>query len=85
MDNISYFFILTYANIYVLKNQIISWFYLLKIFFIFSNTLVLTSSIDVVFILSIKIRWFHFYDRTFCNAKTASSATCTVCCCSAFV
>ena len=54
MDNISYFLcVLTYAIIYVLIHQIIFRFYLLKYSLFFSNTLVLTSSIDVVFILSI--------------------------------
>ena len=45
--------VLTYAVIYVLIHQIIFRFYLLKYSLFFSNTLVLTSSIDVVFILSI--------------------------------
>ena len=56
MDNKSYFYcvcVLTYAIIYVLIHQIIFRFYLLKYFFIFSSTFVLTSSIDVVVILSI--------------------------------
>ena len=53
MDNKSYFFcILTYAIIYVLIHQIIFRFYLLEYSLFFSSTLVLTSSIDVVFILS---------------------------------
>ena len=46
------FCVLTYAIIYVLIHQIIFRFYLLKYPLVFSNTRVLTSSIDVVFILS---------------------------------
>ena len=49
------FCVLTYAIIYVLKHQIIFRFYLLKYSLFFSSTLVLTSSIDVVFILSMHI------------------------------
>ena len=52
-----YFFcILTYAIIYVLIHHIIFWLYLyfLNILYFFSSTLVLTSSIDVVFVLSIR-------------------------------
>ena len=45
--------VLTYAIIYVLIHQIIFRFYLLKCSLFFASTLVLTSSIDVVFILSI--------------------------------
>ena len=52
MDNRSYFCILTYAIMYVLIHQIIFRFYLLKYSLFFSSTLVLTSSIDVAFILS---------------------------------
>ena len=56
MDSICYFFfcILTYAIIYVLIHHIIFWLYLyfLNILF-FSSTPVLTSSIDIVFLLSI--------------------------------
>ena len=47
MDKKSYFFVFWHAIIYVLIHQIIFRFYL------FSSTFVLTSSIDVVFILSI--------------------------------
>ena len=53
MDDELIFCVLTYAIIYVLIHQIIFRFYLLKYYF-FSSTLVLTSSIDVVFILSIE-------------------------------
>ena len=54
MDSISSLFILTYAMIYVLIHHIIFWLYLyfLNILF-FSSTPVLTSSIGVVFVLSI--------------------------------
>ena len=46
--------ILTYAIIYVLIHHIIFWLFVcFLIFFIFSNTPVLTSSIDVVFVLAI--------------------------------
>ena len=47
-----------YATIYVLTHHIIFWLYIyFFIYFIFSNTPVLASSIDVVFVLSmIKIR-----------------------------
>ena len=56
MDNESHFFcVLTYAIIYVLIHQIIFRFYLLKYSLFFSSTLVLTSFIDVVFILSVKM------------------------------
>ena len=46
-----FFCILTYAIIYVLMHHIIFWLYLYSSFF--SSTPVLTSSIDVVFVLSI--------------------------------
>ena len=49
------FCVLTYAIIYVLIHQIIFRFYLLKYSLFFSSTLVLTSFIDVVFILSVKM------------------------------
>ena len=56
MDNISYFLcVLTYATIYVLIHQIIFRFYLLRYSLIFQALFVLTSSIDVVFILSTSI------------------------------
>ena len=56
MDNESFFVcVLTYAIIYVLIHQIIFRFYLLKYSLFFSSTLVLISSIDVVFILSISM------------------------------
>ena len=54
------FRVLTYAIIYVLIHQIISRFYLLKLSFIFSSTLVLISSIDVVFVLSISIYMYLY-------------------------
>ena len=58
MDNISYFFVcvLTYAIMYILIHQIIFRFYRLKYSLFFSSTLVLTYSIDVVFILSILLK-----------------------------
>ena len=54
LDSISSFFcILTYATIYVLIHHIIFGFiFTSSIFLIFLNTPVLTSSIDVVFVLS---------------------------------
>ena len=59
MDNKSFFVcVLTYAIIYVLIHQIIFRFYLLKYSLFFSSTLVLTSPIDVVFILSILLKKF---------------------------
>ena len=48
------FFILTYAIIYVLIQHIIFWFNLYCLIF-FSSTPVLTSSIDVVFVFSIRM------------------------------
>ena len=53
MDNESYFFVFWHMQLYVLIHQIIFRFYLLKYSLFFSSNLVLTSSIDVVFILSI--------------------------------
>ena len=58
------FCVLTCAIIYVLIHQISFRFYLLKYSLLFSSTLVLTSSIDVVFILSIweiwqKLNWHN--------------------------
>ena len=51
MDNKSYFFVFWHMQLYMSNFSVLpSW-----IFFIFSSTLVLTSSIDVVFILSIVI------------------------------
>ena len=71
MDNESYFFCaLTYAIIYVLIHQIIFRFYLLKYSLFFSSTLVLTSSIDVVFILSI------LYDTDSSNPSPWKKRTC---------
>ena len=59
MDNILIFLcVLTYAIINVLIHHIIFRFYPLKYYFL--STLVLTSSIDVVFILSMGILYFHF-------------------------
>ena len=55
--NLIFFSVLTNAMIYVLIHQIIFRFYLLKYSLFFSSTLVLTSSIDVVFILSIIVRF----------------------------
>ena len=57
MDN-DYFLlcVLTYAIIHVLIHQIIFRFYILRYSLFFSSALVLTSSIDVVFILSTVIR-----------------------------
>ena len=52
MDNISYFFVFWHMQLYVFIHQIIFRFYLLKYSF-FLSTLLLTSSIDVVFIRSI--------------------------------
>ena len=57
---------LTYVIIYVLIHQIIFRFYLLKYSLFFSSTVVLTSFIDVVFILSI---WLH------CRHQWSHSAT----------
>ena len=51
--------VFTYAIIYVLKHQIIFRFYLLKYSLFF--TLVLISSIDVVFILSISVYVLFMY------------------------
>ena len=59
--NLIFFCVLTYAIIYVLIHQIIFRFYLLKYSLPFSSTLVLTSSIDVVFILSILWVWFYAF------------------------
>ena len=47
------FYVLTYAIIHVLIHQIIFRFYLPKYSLFFASTLVLTSSIDVVFIIAI--------------------------------
>ena len=60
LDSISSFFcILTYAIIYVLIHHIILWLYLYSLNILyFSSILVLTSSIDVVFVLVIPIWLF---------------------------
>ena len=57
-------FFLTYAIIYVLIQHIIFWLYLyfLNILY-FSSTLVLTSSIDLVFVLYIWINFNHIMDK----------------------
>ena len=60
MDSISSFFcILTYAIIYVLIHHIIFWLnlYFLNVLYLFSSTPVLTSSIDVIFVLSMRKHW----------------------------
>ena len=75
LDSISLFFcILTYAIIYVLIHHIIFGFvFISEIFFIFSSTPVLTSSIDVVFVLSIG-QGEYVMEGSYCNIKVHTIA-----------